>query len=361
VDEIRARSGRGPLDWSGLGREDGEGGGAKDGDGPDESNADGALDAVAEAVRSEARELSDRAAELRRSAEFYDGMRELMEELGGVKILSSRATGEDDDDGFVLNLMLLGQHILEIRLAKKPPPSGSEKGGDGDGRRRDLHVEGARLTTGTTFTMPSPPASDGDGEATAQLAETMHSVSLTNQSLAKIMAQRPSVSITVPPLDDLVAWSRTLDDSSRGIRFVLVETLGRIRSLDARVAELNLLRVRYAAQVYDIDAGADGRPNEFGGAEQEVVCAVNEGITVALRLGADCPLMPGSVYISEMYGVGGWSDERLGVLREAVQERRCRGPVEVMEVLVSEIRRRSKEEGPCHRLRCCRGAEGRFL
>ena len=326
VDEIRVSSGRAPLDWSGLG--------------PDGTNA------VAEAVRSEAEEMSNRAAELRRSAEFYDGMRELMEELGGVKILSSRSTGEDDE-GFVLNLMLLGQHILEIRLAKKPLPPGDE--GGGDDRRRDLRVESARLTTSTTFTVPSaaPGEEGGDGETTAQLAETMHSVSLTNQSLARIMAQRPSVSITVPPLDDLVSWSRTLDDSSRGVRFVLVETLGRIRSLDARVAELNLLRVRYAAQVYDIDAvgGTDGRPNEFGGAEQEVVCAVNEGITVALRLGADCPLMPGSVYISEMYGVGGWSDERLGVLKKVVQERRCRGPVEVMEVLVAEIRRRSKEEG----------------
>ena len=347
VDEVRARSGRGPLDWSGMGR-----GGTQDSDGSDGSNntdAAGGLDAVAEAVRSEAAEASDRAAELRRSAEFYDGMRELMEELGGVKILSSRTTGGGDDGGFVLSLMLLGQHVLEVALAREPLPPGKA-----DGTKRDLRVESARLTTAATFTVPSPPAGggDGSGEDTAQLAETMHSVSLTNQSLARIMAQRPSVSITVPPLDDLVRWSRTLDDSSRGIRFVLVETLGRIRALDARVSELNLLRVRYAAQVYDIDgpggkssSSGGGSPDEFGAAEQEVVCAVNEGITVALRLGPDCPLVPGSVYVSEMYGVGGWSDERLDVLRDAVRERRCRGPVEVMEVLVGEIRRRSREEG----------------
>ena len=44
-------------------------------------------------------------------------------------------------------------------------------------------------------------------------------------------------------------------------------------------------------------------------------------------------------------GVGGWEEERLNVLKRVVEERRCKGPVEVMEVMVKEIRRRRNEEG----------------
>ena len=44
-------------------------------------------------------------------------------------------------------------------------------------------------------------------------------------------------------------------------------------------------------------------------------------------------------------GVGGWEEEKLNVLKRVVEERRCKGPVEVMEVMVKEIRRRRNEEG----------------
>lgn len=100
--------------------------------------------------------------------------------------------------------------------------------------------------------------------------------------------------------------------------------------------ELATLRERYAAHIYE----CGGTTNE-----QEVVCAINEGITVALRLGADCPIVPGSVYISEIFGLGGWDETKLSTLKNAVLENRCRGPVEVMECLSMEIRKRCLEEG----------------
>ncbi len=179
-------------------------------------------------------------------------------------------------------------------------------------------------------------------EDTENLTETINQ-SLSNVSLSKIMSQKQTMSIGIPPLDDLVKWSRSLE-SSQGIRFVLVETIARIRTLDARVSELTHLRQKYAAQVYDIET-TSSESSQFGGAEQEVVCAINEGITVALRLTVDCPLVPGSVYISELFGVGGWEEEKLAVLKKVIEERRCKGPVEVMEVMVQEIRRRRHEEG----------------
>jgi hypothetical protein len=184
-----------------------------------------------------------------------------------------------------------------------------------------------------------------NNEETASLMETLHSISLSNQSFSKIMSQKPSVEITIPALDDLVAWSHSLESSSHGIRFILVETMARIRTLEARVVELSKLRERYAAQVYDVEASSAQGNNKYGGAEQEVVCAINEGITVALRLGSDCPLVPGSVYINEIFGVGGWDEVKLNELRDVISKSRCRGPVDVMKRLTVEIRRRSREEG----------------
>jgi len=316
VNEVREKTGRKPLDWSGF--TENENGGTDGNDVEYIRNVD-----------NEIVELQEKAAELKQSSDFYDGIRELMEELGGVKILSSSAC-EQEEDGFTLTLKLLGSHLLDIRLKKSSSVGGGES----------LFVASAKLTTPTTFPMPESQP-ETMTEDTENLTETINQ-SLSNVSLSKIMSQKQTVSIVIPPLDDLVKWSRSLE-SSQGIRFVLVETMARIRTLDARVAELTHLRQNYAAQVYDIETNLESA--QFGGAEQEVVCAINEGITVALRLTVDCPLVPGSVYISELFGVGGWEEEKLAALKKVVEERRCKGPVEVMEVMVKEIRRRRHEEG----------------
>jgi hypothetical protein len=236
--------------------------------------------------------------------------------------------------------MLLGRHILEITLSKSKT--------DKDG----LRVMSAKLTTPTTFPMPevSTNADDNNNEDTSNLMETLHSISLSHQSFSKIMSQKLAVEVTIPALDDLVAWSHSFESSSHGIRFILIETMARIRTLESRVVELSKLRDRFASQVYDVEASSSSSStqldsNKYSGAEQEVVCAINEGITVALRLGADCPLMPGSVYISEIFGVGGWDEGKLNELRSVITNRRCKGPVEVMELMTKEIHRRSKEDG----------------
>jgi len=317
VNEVREKTGKKPLDWRGLDHQDGSTTGDYDDD-------DAEYISLAQDVENEISELQEKTAELKQSADFYNGIRELMEELGGVKILSSSTL--EREEGFTLTLMLLGSHILEILL---------KKSSSGD---NSLSLTSAKLTTPTTFPMPEARPVNEDTE---NLTETINQ-SLSNVSLSKIMSQKQTVSIVIPPLEDLVKWSRSLE-SSQGIRFVLVETMARIRTLEARVSELTHLRQNYAAQVYDIELFSES--SQFGGAEQEVVCAINEGITVALRLTADCPLVPGSVYISELFGVGGWEEEKLVTLKKVIAERRCKGPVEVMEVMVKEIRRRRHDHG----------------
>lgn len=320
VNQVREKTGRAPLDWRGFTTTDGNDNSV------DNNNVE--YISLGQGVENEIAEMQEKAAELKQSADFYDGIRELMEELGGVKILSSSTLEErEGKGGFTLTLMLLGSHILEIVLKKLSSDD-------------SLSVVNAKLTTSTTFPIPEARPEEMN-EDTANLTETINQ-SLSNVSLSKIMSQKQTVSIAIPPLDDLVKWSRSLE-SSQGIRFVLVETMARIRTLDARVSELTHLRSNYAAQVYDIESSPES--SRFGGAEQEVVCAINEGITVALRLGVDCPLVPGSVYISELFGVGGWEEEKLVVLKKVVEERRCKGPVEVMEVMIDEIRKRRNKDG----------------
>ena len=293
VNEVRVKTGRKPIEW----REESAG-------------AEGVeFISVKESVDAEVAEMQEKIEQLKNSSEFYQGMKELMEELGGIKILES-AKGDDE---YSIKFMLLDSHILELNL---------EQNG------KSLRVATAKLLTSTS--LPVPQVSE---EETTNLMETIHSFSISNISFSKLMSQKPSSAINIRPLDDLVSYSHELE-SSHGIRFVVSETLARIRTAQARIVELTKLKTSYAYQVYDVDDH-----------EQEVVCALNEGISVALRLGADCPLVKGSVYISELCGVGGWEEEKLQELKAVVDERRCRGPVEVMEVLSEEIKRRTKDEG----------------
>ncbi|KAL3757172.1 hypothetical protein ACHAWU_004604 [Discostella pseudostelligera] len=345
VNEVREKSGRKPLVWK-TGDSEATTTAGDDND-TEEKNGEH-IPAVTEQLELEIAQMEHKATELKKSSDFYDGMRELMEELGGVKILSSTTipsstsvgepTPNNNNKGFILTLMLLGSHILEITLLQT---LSTQKDG--------LHISNAKITTATTFPMPESPKNNmgsTNDEETTSLMETMHSISLSNQSFSKILSQKQAVEVTIPPLDDLVSWSHSLESSSHGIRFILLETMARIRTLEARVVELSTLRERYAAHVYDVDSSSTLMNHRYGGgAEQEVVCAINEGITVALRLGSDCPLVPGSVYISEIFGLGGWDDEKLKTLKGVVLNSRCRGPVEVMQCLTTEIRKRCREEG----------------
>ena len=294
VNEVRVKTGRDAIDWTAI------------------CSLDDVVK-VKESVDKEVQEMKVKIDELKNSNEFYGGMRELMEELGGVYILETVKNDNHEKEGFCLKLMLLGSHILELTL---------EPGGED----ASLCVGKAELLTSASLPVPKP------NEETKDLTETLHSISVANLSFSKIMSQKQAEAVTIPPLDDLVSYSHNLE-SSHAIRFVVSETLARIRTVQARALELTRLTHTYAAKIYDVESG------------QEVVCALNEGVSIAMRLGADCPGVRGSVYISELCGVGGWEENKLEELKQFVSDKRCRGPVEVMEVLVEEIGRRMNEDG----------------
>ncbi|KAL7509910.1 hypothetical protein ACHAXN_006807 [Cyclotella atomus] len=310
VNEVRAKSGRKTIDWQFESTSDG----TDRSSGAEMSGVNTVeLFNVKEGIDAELAEMRQKITELQNSTLFYEGMRELMEELGGVKILETRHdTTDGGKGGYSITFMLLHHHILEVQLV----PSHDKK---------NLRIQNAKLLTSTK--LPVPTVSE---EETTTFINTIHSIN--NSSFVKFATRKPCEGISIH-LNDLLSTSQSLE-SSHGIRFLLSETLSRIRTVQARIIEYSTLKSKYCYQVYDIS-------ND----EQEVVCALNEGISIAMRLNIDAPLVKGSVTITELCGVGGWSEEVLQEMKECLGEKRCRGPVEVMECLVEEIGRRRGEEG----------------
>jgi hypothetical protein len=143
-----------------------------------------------------------------------------------------------------------------------------------------------------------------------------------------------SLELTIPGLDDLVQICSTLgpvDD----LRFLLREIMARIRIHKARVQELTVLRKEYLTKIGKLYHSVDS----FGGRDQEIVCSLPEGVTVVLRLTPACPMVPGSVKVDQIVGIGGWDEGLIESLKVAVNVSMCRGPRDMMKVLVAEIQR----------------------
>ena len=301
-------------------------------------------------LEKEVEQLRQRSRHYRDMADYYNSERCALEEIGGVKILtvvpfengessmertasssssqsvarrrrsssSSSSTSKPSTtlsdtatlkDGILLRLLLLNQHVVKVTLIHHDAPPSSTDGND-----EILRVANAQFETGTVLTIPSG-RTDSD-------------------NLSR------NLSITIPPLDDLVRLASQLEPGY-DLRFLLHETMARIRSLTARVDELAILRAKYLTKFANISNNYG-----FGGEDQEVVCSLNAGITVVLRLTADCPILDGSCYIHQLVGVGGWDEGVLQRMKTRVNGMKSRrGPVEVMDSLVEEIGRLERDEG----------------
>lgn len=192
--------------------------------------------------------LSEEVAKYAEIKEFYEGLRLVMEELRGLKVISVDRALESSN--LVLKVQLLNQFDMDIELQVQP-----------DSSHDNVKVAAAKLTSSPTIRGPSVPGTT-------------------------------LVELTVPALDDLVKLSdSTLPDD--GLRFVLRETLARIQVLEARAKELTLLQ-----QEGTVEMGPYLASN-FGGEDQDVMIAF-DGNTVLLRLTPDCPMVPGSVYVDQV-------------------------------------------------------------
>jgi hypothetical protein len=242
-----------------------------------------------EQLKSETTTMRKKVEELREMSEWYGGLCQVMEEIGGIKLLGVEQ-GQEENNHLVANVQLLGSHKIQVTLSS---------------RGSAFHVESAKFIT--------PPLIKSSEK---------HSKS--------------SVQMNIPALEDLVRLAKNMG-SVNDLRFLLTESMGRIRTITARVNELALLRTKFLTKIGTLQSSL----NTFGGADQQVVCSLNEGITAVLRLSPDCPMINGSVFMDQLVGVGGWDLEILEKIKDRVNAQPCKSPVIMMEALAKELGRDS--------------------
>jgi hypothetical protein len=201
--------------------------------------------------------------ELREMKLFYDSLREVLEELGGVKIL------QVEEDSIKRNLILTLSFyetydvMVELEVYRKV----------------FLKVVHARWISEP---LVYPMAESANEETTVE------------------EDKKKDFFLTMDPLDDLVRVAKTTLGPPHDIRFVVRETLARIRIAQERVEELEILRRHVLTKVH-------------GG--NQVVCSLNEGIVIIIRL------YERFIRLDQIVGVGGWDEQTTKSIQAAVSER----------------------------------------
>ena len=245
-----------------------------------------------EQMEKENAEIKRQIAEREEIDAFYNGLRDIVEELSGISIV-----GVSQENGnLVLKTQLLRQY--DVRVVLEPNHKGT------------LKVSAASFTSDTVIN--GPLLDDGT----------------------------VSVQLTIPSLDDLVLVVKTSQfPAGDDLRFLLTEALGRCSATQSRVEELATLQdevvTKIGTRYHDT--------NSYGGEDQEVLCSLNEQITLVLRMTPDCPLVEGSVYIDQMVGMGGWKKSLVDDIKERINAEKFASPVQLIRAVRAEIKRLENE------------------
>ncbi len=202
--------------------------------------------------------------ELREMKVFYDSLREVLEELGGVKILKVE---EDDVKGhLILTLAFYEDYRVQVELEV-------------------YHKVFLKLVQAQWISEPvvRPVAEDVDEDSHMDEESKLGDFSLQ-----------------MDPLDDLVHVAKTTLGPPHDLRFMVRETLARIRIAQDRVEELAVLRCHVLTKVH-------------GG--NQIVCSLNEGIVIVIRL------YEKFLRLDQIVGVGGWDEEITKKIQATVLER----------------------------------------
>ena len=202
--------------------------------------------------------------ELREMKLFYDSLREVLEELGGVKILQV----EEDSikRNLILTLSFYEEYHVQVELEVY--------------RKVFLKVVHAQWISDPLVY----PAAENASEETIIGKEK----------------KKDDFFLTMDALDDLVRVAKTTLGPPHDIRFVVRETLARIRIAQERVEELEILRRHVLTKVH-------------GG--NQVVCSLNEGLVIIIRL------YERFIRLDKIVGVGGWDEQTTKMIQTSVSER----------------------------------------
>jgi hypothetical protein len=200
--------------------------------------------------------LKEKITELIEMKEWYDSLRHLMEELGGVQI---KSVTEGSNRNLMIHLQLYDLYPMQVSLQTY--------------RQTSLQLVDARWMGGPLHVTNNYNNNSDDDKKTS-------SFSLPLESLEDLVQVSKS---TLGPVDDL--------------RFVVREAMGRIRTLQQRVLDLDAARQHVLTKVVG----------------DQVVCSWNDGIVVVLRY------FDHLVKVEQVVGVGGWETGKIQELQQVLQ------------------------------------------
>ena len=236
-------------------------------------------------VEQDASKFKEKIKELKEMKEFYVSLREVMEELGGVKILNAK---EDTTSRHVfLTLAIYESHQIEVELEIY--------------RKTMLKLVSAKwLTSPVVTSVFEENGPDGD-------------------------KKQEHFSLPMDPLDDLVQTAKTSMGPPHDLRFIIRETCARIRFLQNRVDDLAILRRRVLTKVIGND---------------QVVCSLNEGIVIVMRLYDQW------VKVEQIVGVSGWEQSATEKIQSVVSRKEeSWTPNKVVDLVQKEIERLQTKDG----------------
>jgi hypothetical protein len=219
-------------------------------------------------------DLQKKVEELREMKVFYDSLREVLEELGGVKILE--VLEEPNDRHLHVTVLLYDEHKVQIELEVY--------------RKTALKLVRAKWIT----------------------KPVVH---------AQVEGEDNDFSLSMDSLDDLVQVAKTTLGPPHDMRFIIRETLARIRIQKNRVNDLALLRRHVLTKI----VGGD-----------QIVCSLNDGIVIVMRLYEHW------VRVEQIVGVSGWNQATTDKIQEAITQDENATPTSIVQQVQAEVERLKK-------------------
>ena len=276
------------------------------------------------------RQLQEQVEQIQKIQDFYANLRLLLEELHGIRFLST-TTNEDDEDAttMTVTVQVLKRHTVNITL---DITSSSSSRTNHSSAKIGCVIQSAILTSNPMVTGPPLQKNDRNG---------------------KDAAKATAVQLPIPHFDDIVEYvnttvggyhKNTLSTGGESLRVVLREILARITMVEDRVQMFTELQQEpgVVATIGPLIATATTRlllP------DQEVVCSLNDPpMTMVLRCTGNCPGMEhGSIYLEELHGIGsGWHNVPSLIqetLKNEPAQHCCRTPLDVIAAVRAQVER----------------------
>lgn len=195
--------------------------------------------------------------ELVEMKEFYDSLRLVLEELGGVKIVKVEEValnGQEKASQLCLSLVFCDEFPVDVTLQVY----------------RKVFLKGV----------------DAQWKSLDDKAPVVQAVTKDYE-------------LPLDPLQDLVQTAISTLGPPHDLRFIVRETLARIRLTQERVNQLAELRHHNIMKLYG----------------NQVTCSLNEGIVIVMRL------YEKYIVLENLVGINGWDDTAVQDLKNSVQDR----------------------------------------